>query len=140
MKRIRFSEEQIIGILKELPGRAGREGAVPQARPPRRDLLQVALEIWRHGGVGRPAAEGAGGREREAQEDAGGADDGCRDAERDAWKKLLRPGSRRKAVDWAMREKSYSQRRACALDVVFHGRILVEQRKAALEDRPRVGV
>lgn len=30
-------------------------------------------------------------------------------------KKLLRPGSRRKAVDWAMIEKNYSQRRACAL-------------------------
>ena len=28
---------------------------------------------------------------------------------------LLKPGSRRRAVDWAMKEKSYSPRRACAL-------------------------
>ncbi|MBP0485222.1 IS3 family transposase, partial [Sagittula salina] len=32
-----------------------------------------------------------------------------------AGKKLLRPGSRRRAVDWAMKEKSYTQRRACTL-------------------------
>ena len=32
-----------------------------------------------------------------------------------ARKKLLRPGLRRKAVTWAIREKSYSQRRACRL-------------------------
>lgn len=35
--------------------------------------------------------------------------------EKDARKKLLRLGSRRKAVDWAIKEKSYTQRRACAL-------------------------
>jgi len=32
MKRSRFSEEQIIGILKEHQAGAGRKGAVPQAR------------------------------------------------------------------------------------------------------------
>ncbi|AUR36546.1 hypothetical protein PhaeoP18_02290 [Phaeobacter piscinae] len=31
MKRSRFSEEQIIGILKKHRAGAGREGAVPQA-------------------------------------------------------------------------------------------------------------
>ena len=31
------------------------------------------------------------------------------------WKKLLTPGSRQKAVIWAIEEKSYSQRRACSL-------------------------
>jgi hypothetical protein len=31
------------------------------------------------------------------------------------WRGLLRPGSRRRAVDWAMNEKCYSQRQACSL-------------------------
>lgn len=30
-------------------------------------------------------------------------------------KKLLKPGARRRAVDWAMKEKNYNQRRACSL-------------------------
>ncbi|KIN69532.1 Transposase IS3 family protein [Sulfitobacter donghicola DSW-25 = KCTC 12864 = JCM 14565] len=30
-------------------------------------------------------------------------------------KKLLRPGSRKRAVTWAMTEKQYNQKRACAL-------------------------
>ena len=50
----------------------------------------------------------------QAEEAAGGVDDGRLDAARDARKKLLTPGSRRTAVTWAMKEKSYSQRRACA--------------------------
>ncbi len=41
--------------------------------------------------------------------------DGCLDVERDARKKLLTPGSRRAAVDWAINEKSYTQRKACHL-------------------------
>src|SRR4029077_20671570 len=39
----------------------------------------------------------------------------CLDAEGDAGKKLLTPSLRRRAVTWAIEEKSYSQRRACAL-------------------------
>src|SRR4029453_7818239 len=34
---------------------------------------------------------------------------------RDARKKLLTPGARRQAVSWAIRERGYSQRRACGL-------------------------
>src|SRR6056297_2379288 len=97
------------------PGRHERAGSVPQARDQRCDVLQLAPQVWRHGSRRCQAAEGARGRELEAEEDAGRTDDGCRHAERDARKKLLRPGSRRKAVDWAMNEKNYSQRRACAL-------------------------
>ena len=42
------------------------EGAVQQ-----RDLPEVAVEVWRHVGVRRPAAEGAGDREHQARKDAG---------------------------------------------------------------------
>lgn len=81
------------------------------ALAPARDIRCTAVA-----GIVRPdtvlgvlyVVEGAGGREREAEEDAGGADARCCDAEGDVGKKLLRPGSRRRAVDWAMKEKSYS--------------------------------
>ena len=39
MKRSRFSEEQIIGILKEHQAGAWREGALPQAWRQRCDVL-----------------------------------------------------------------------------------------------------
>ncbi|WP_245412857.1 IS3 family transposase [Oceaniradius stylonematis] len=65
--------------------------------------------------MGREAAEGPRRGERQAEEAPGGVDAGRIDAARDAWKKLLRPGSRRSAVNWAITEKGYSQRRACAL-------------------------
>ena len=39
MKRSRFSEEQIIGILKEHQADAWREGALPQARDQRCNFL-----------------------------------------------------------------------------------------------------
>ncbi len=89
-----------------------------------------ADQVWRHGGVGREEAEGAGGLRRvrkqsgrlfsrrmecQAEEAAGRADDGCVHAEGDAGEKLLRPDARRRAVDWAVTQKGYQQRRACAL-------------------------
>lgn len=40
---------------------------------------------------------------------------GCIDAQGDAGKKLLRPGARLKAGNWAITEKRYNQKRACAL-------------------------
>ncbi len=58
MKKSRFSEEQIIAVLKEhQPGRGG--GSVPQVRDQRCDALQLAQSLWRDGGIGRPSAEGA---------------------------------------------------------------------------------
>ncbi len=47
----------------------------------------------------------------EAEEAPGGVYSGRVDAARDARKKLLTPGSRRRAVTWAIEERSYSQRR-----------------------------
>src|SRR5262249_36052581 len=45
----------------------------------------------------------------------GGVDARCGDASRGSRKKLLTPSSRRMVVTWAVDEKGYSQRRACAL-------------------------
>jgi hypothetical protein len=55
MKRSRFSEEQIIGILKERGRRFGRR-SVPQARRQRRQHLQMESEVRRDGGLGGQAA------------------------------------------------------------------------------------
>ncbi|OWK22592.1 hypothetical protein AJ87_42625 [Rhizobium yanglingense] len=62
MKRNRFTDEQIIGILKEHEQVAGL-GALPQARCQRRQHLQVESQVRRHGRVRSQAAEDAGGRE-----------------------------------------------------------------------------
>ena len=65
MKRSRFSEEQIIhcpagdlwtksaerGYSEGASGRAWCERIVPQAWDQRCDVLQVAVEVWRYGGV-----------------------------------------------------------------------------------------
>src|SRR5690606_21865500 len=57
----------------------------------------------------------SGRREPKAKEALGGVAAGCGNGAGDAWKKLLTPGLRRKAVTWAIGEKSYSQPRACGL-------------------------
>ncbi len=48
--------------------------SLPQARDVRGYVLSLEGEVFRDDGVGGQAAEGAGGREREAEEVAGGAD------------------------------------------------------------------
>src|SRR5436305_9433978 len=67
------------------------------------------------GDLRRAQTGGAGGREPQTQEAAGEDDAGCLEAEGDAAKELLTPGSRRHAVTRAIDEKGYSPRRACRL-------------------------
>ena len=94
----------------------------------RRQLICVAstgvsdatFYTWRskYGGMEVSDARKLKGLEEEnakLKKTAGGADAGRGDAEGDAGKKLLTPGSRRAAVTWAIKQKSYSQRRACRL-------------------------
>jgi competence protein ComEC len=71
----------------------GREGGrpVPQARDLGGDVLQLEGQVRRHGRVGGEAAEGARGRERQAEEASGRADAGCGGAARAAVKKMVGP-------------------------------------------------
>ena len=98
MKRKRHTEEQIIGILKE--HEAGmktadlcRKHGISEAT-----LLQVEGQVRRAGRVRSPAAEGAGGRERQAEEAAGRCHARQRDAEGSRCKKMVTPAAKREAV------------------------------------------
>ena len=115
MRKSRFTDEQFIAILKEQGGGATDDGGLPPARDLAADLLFLEVEVWRAGGFGREAFEGARRGEPKAGEVAGRGGDGQRYLEGDVAKKLLTPGARKSAVSWAIEEKDYSQRRACRL-------------------------
>ena len=71
MKAKRFSEEQIIGVLKEGRSRREDQGFVSPARYLGSDLLQLESQVRRGDGVGGAAAEGARAGERQAQTTVG---------------------------------------------------------------------
>ena len=113
MKRSRFSEEQIIAILRESGG-GGEDGrCMPQARRQRGDLLQMEGQVRRPGRVRRPPAEGARGRERQAEEAVGRDDARQRHAEGCGVKKMVTPVARREAAAHLGEAYAVSQRRAC---------------------------
>ena len=93
MKRSRFKEEQIIAILRE------QEAGSPTADVCRKHgissghVLQVEGEVRRPRRVGCQAAEGAGGREREAEEAACRDDAGQRDPEGHQQPKVVTPAA-----------------------------------------------
>lgn len=67
----RFTDEQIISLLRQAAAGTPIKGAVPQARFQRCLLLPVPPQVRRLGCARRQAAQGAAGGERKAQEDAG---------------------------------------------------------------------
>ena len=69
MRRSRFSEKQIIGVLKGAPGGPSGGGALPHGDQ-RRDILHVALEVRQPRGLRCETPEGARGGEPQAQEAA----------------------------------------------------------------------
>nr|WP_280950763.1 transposase [Rhizobium leguminosarum] len=74
MKKQRFTEEQIIAVLKEQEAGAKvadlcRKHGISEAT-----FYNWKSQIWRHGSLRGEAAEGARGRECEAEEAAGRTD------------------------------------------------------------------
>lgn len=69
MKKSRFTDGQIIAILKQAEAGNAGAGAMSGAWHQLGHLLQVAFEVRRHGGVHGLAHEGAGGREPAPEED-----------------------------------------------------------------------
>ncbi|WP_412050078.1 IS3 family transposase [Hoeflea sp. Naph1] len=115
MKRSRFTEEQIIGILKE--HQAGL-GAKELCR--KHGVSDATFYKWRakFGGMEVSDAKKLKALEAENAKLKKLLAEQMMDVstlKEMPGKKLLRPGARQHAVDWAMTQKGYRQRRACAL-------------------------
>ena len=118
MKRSRFSEEQIIAILKQHESGVSTAGRLSRARDQFGDILQVEGQVRRHGCFGRPEAEGARGRKRQAEEIASRTDARQRNAQGCRLAKVVTPAAKRGAVAHLCKAHEVSQRRACSvLDV-----------------------
>ncbi len=91
MRKGRFTEEQIINVLKEHAAGMSASDLCRKHGISDATFYKVAFTLWRDGDLRRAQAEGPGGGEPEAQEAAGGVDARRLDAEGDAWKTLLAP-------------------------------------------------
>jgi putative transposase len=109
MKRKRFTEEQIIRVLKE--HELGAKTA--EARDQRGDLLQLEEQVWRDGRVRSQAAKAACGRERQAEEAVGRCHARQCGFEGSSVKKMVTPAVKREAVAHLRTEHEMSERRAC---------------------------
>ena len=97
MKKVRFTEEQMVAILRE----ADKTPVAEVAK--KHKISEQTIYNWRRhfGALGagrRQAPAGAGSREREAQADAGRARSGDRHAQGDQPKKVVSSQARREQV------------------------------------------
>ena len=115
MKRIRFTEEQIIAVLREHDAGAKTADLARKHGISEATLYNWKAKIRRHGRVGRQASAVAGRGEPQAEEAAGGVDAGPGGAEGASDKKMVGPAAKREAVAHLRSALQMSERRACIL-------------------------
>jgi putative transposase len=120
MKRARFTEDQIIGVLKEHEAGAktadlARKHGVSEATLYNWKAKYGGMQVRRHGCLRGQTAEAARGRERQAEEAFGRADVGCRRASRASVKKMVGPAVKRRRRRASSATMGLSERRACSI-------------------------
>ena len=115
MRKSRFSEEQIIGVLKE-----HQAGLAVAEICRRHGISDATFYTWRskYSGLEVSEAKRLKALEEENRKLEKLLAEQMLDVatlRKDAGKKLLTPSSRRQAVTWAIAHKGCSQRRACGL-------------------------
>src|SRR5450432_3472581 len=80
-----------------------------------RNILRVAEQVWRSGGIGDAPAAPARGREPAAEGDRGRPGSGSAGTQGRTGKKRIRPAVKRQLVIEVMATHELSQRRACGL-------------------------
>ncbi|MHC2740118.1 transposase-like protein [Bradyrhizobium liaoningense] len=115
MKRARFTEEQIIAVLKE--HEAGPKTA-DLAR--KHGVSEATIYNWKakFGGMDVSEAKRLGALERgerEAEEASGRADARCGRTSRAPFKKMVGPAAKRAAIAHLQAVMSLSERRACSI-------------------------
>ena len=93
-------------------GGHGDSVCVPPAPRQLGDLLQLEGQVWRAGGVRGEASDGAGGRERSSEADAGRGDARQHGAEGLFGKKVVTPATSHQAAAYLRSAHGMSERRA----------------------------
>ena len=115
MRGTRYTEEQIVGILKEQERGVGTEEAALFLWHQPADVLSLEGEVRRPRSRRRSETQGAGGREPAAETAGRRPGAGQRGAQGRAVKKLVRPAVRRSVVHYLGEQWSMSERHACGL-------------------------
>ena len=115
MKKTRFTETQIVSILKQQEGGRVHQRSLPRTWHLRSDFLQLEEQVRRHGDLGCKTVEGVGRRKFEIKKDVCRPGFGQSDPEGSVHKKRLGPATKRQLAEEMVREERLPVSRACKL-------------------------